>query len=789
MILFRMYDPALTLLIIIMRLHLLYLIFAFLFLSAPAQQKDIVTAVVQSKAVPYPLQYVRLLESPFKNAMQKDADWLLSLKPDRLLSRFRLNAGLKAKDSIYGGWERMGVSGHSLGHYLTACSMMYAASGDARFKEKTDYIINELAECQAARKTGYVGGIPNEDKIFDQVASGDIRSQGFDLNGGWVPWYTTHKVLAGVIDAFYYTGNEKAKEIAVKFSNWIDTKFSNLSESQFQKMLDCEHGGMNESLVNLYAITGDKKYLALSYRFNHKKILDPLSQGQDILPGKHANTQIPKIIGASRQYELTGNEKEKNISNFFWKQVVDHHTYVIGGNSDHEHFGDADKLSGRLSTNTTETCNSYNMLKLTRHLFSLNPSATFMDYYERTLYNHILASINPDNGMTCYYVPLVSGAEKKYGTPEESFWCCTGTGMESHVKYGESIYYAGRDKSLFINLFIPSVLDVPKGLSVKMETEYPEKQSIRISVVRSVGAAFPVHIRYPEWAVMGAFIKINGQNINLIEKPGSYITLKRQWKRGDIININYPMALHAEAMPDNTNRIALLYGPLVLSGALGKEQIDPADLPVFVGKKEDVKKWVQPSKNNSLSFAAFAENKNKNVLLIPFYRMHHQRYVVYWDVFSKEQWQQKRKEYEKELKRVAEIKKRTVDEIRIGEMQSERDHNLQGKNTEAGEAFGRKWRHASDNGWFSFDMAITNAFPLQLMCTYWGGDKGREFEIWIEGGKLATQKLSGEKPDQFMDVYYPVPAHLVKGKSKINIRFQALPGNTAGGLFGCRILK
>ncbi|MBC7829576.1 MAG: glycoside hydrolase family 127 protein [Chitinophagaceae bacterium] len=771
------------------RLHSLCFILTFLNFAAPAQQKDRVTAVIQAKAVPYPLQYTRLLESPFKNAMQKDGDWLLSLKPDRLLSRFRLNAGLQPKDSIYGGWERMGVSGHSLGHYLTACSMMYAASGDQRFKQKTDYIINELAECQEARKTGYVGGIPNEDKIFDQVASGDIRSQGFDLNGGWVPWYTQHKVFEGMIDAFYYTANEQAKQVAVKFADWIDTKFSKLSETQFQKMLDCEHGGMNESLANLYAITGDKKYLALSYRFNHKKILDPLSQAQDILPGKHANTQIPKIIGASRQYELTGSENEKNSSNFFWQQVVNHHSYVIGGNSDHEHFGEADKLSARLSTNTTETCNSYNMLKLTRHLFSLNPSAALMDYYERTLYNHILASINPDNGMTCYYVPLVSGAQKTYGTAEESFWCCTGTGMENHVKYGESIYYAGNDKSLYVNLFIPSVLDVPQGISVKIETAYPEKQNINLTILRAEAAAFSIRVRHPAWAVKGTTVKINGKSISVDGKPGSYITLKKQWKAGDIISLDFPMSLYSESMVDNPSRIALLYGPLVLSGALGKEQMPAVDIPVFVGKNADINKWVETSKNNNLSFLAFAENKNKNVSLVPFYRMHHQRHAVYWDVFTNEQWKQKKQEYEIELQRIEELKKRTVDEMRIGEMQPERDHNLQGKNTETGEAFGRKWRHASNGGWFSFDMAVSDNSPLQLLCTYWGSDRGREFEIWIDGEKIATQKLSGEKPNEFMDIYYTIPSPLVKGKSKINIRFQAIPSSTAGGLFGCRIIK
>ena len=772
-----------------MRHFFFSLIFILLALSVSAQQKDFVTPVVQLKAVAVPLQYIRLLEGPFKRAMDKNAEWLLSLQPERFLHRFRLNAGLPPKDSLYGGWERMEVSGHSLGHYLSACSMMYAASGDKRFKEKLDLIIIGLAECQAARKTGYIGGIPNEDKIFDEVASGDIRSQGFDLNGGWVPWYTEHKVLAGLIDAYYYAGDEQAKQIAIKFSDWIHVKFNNLSESQFQKMLDCEHGGMNESLANMYAITGDKKYLDLSYRFNHKIILDPLAESRDILPGKHANTQIPKIIGASRQYELTGNEKEYRTSTFFWNQVTGHHSYVIGGNSDHEHFGDADKLSDRLSTSTTETCNSYNMLKLTRHLFSLDPSANLMDYYERTLYNHILASQNPDDGMTSYFIPLLSGAEKTYGTAEESFWCCTGTGMENHVKYGESIYYTGNGKSLYINLFIPSLLDMPQGISVKMESRYPENSNILLTVIRGIQASFPIHIRYPEWAVGGAFIKINGKTFPVLQKPGSYIDITREWKKGDSISINFPMTLYSEGMPDNPNRRAILYGPLVLSGALGKEPIPAIDLPVFVAKENDVSKWIKKSNSSSLSFNSSSDNNKKQIELIPFYRMHHQRYAVYWDMFTKDQWQKKREEYAIELKRKEDIQKRTVDELRIGEMQPERDHNLQAMNSETGEAGGRKWRHAVNGGWFSFDMAVTDRYPMQLICTYWGGDKGREFEIWIDGEKISTQKLSGEKPNSFIDIDYPIPSRLVMGKSKINIRFQALPGNTAGGLFGCRIIR
>ncbi len=748
---------------------------------------------VPAKAVFFPLNDVRLLAGPFKHAMDKDAEYLLSLEPDRFLHRFRLNAGLQPKGAIYGGWESQGVSGHSLGHYLSACSMMYAASGDKRFKQKTDYIVEELDECQQARKTGYVGAIPREDSIFNEVAAGDIRSQGFDLNGGWVPWYTIHKMLAGLVDAYTYADNKKALQIATKFADWTSDKFKNLSEEQFQKMLDCEHGGMNEVLANIYALTDNRKYLALSYRFDHKKILDSLSKSINILPGKHANTQIPKVIGAARQYELTGDIKEKKTAQYFWQQVTGHHSYVTGGNSNFEHFNKPGELSNNLSDNTTETCNSYNMLKLTRHLFALNTEATYMDYYERILYNHILASINPDNGMTCYYVPLIAGGIKTYSTPTESFWCCTGSGMENHTKYGESIYAKGSDGSLYVNLFIPSKLNwKQRNLQIVMETNLPKTGNVSLKV-EGIGkaASIPVHIRYPNWATNGITVTVNGKAVNVSQKAGAYYTINRRWKAGDKINITMPMNVYVEAMPDNKNRIALLYGPVVLSGKLGKEKPQQQNIPVFVSDNNAVKDLVKPLSNtNSLLFKTSATNDGKEISLIPFYAMHNQHYIVYWDKFTSEEWNVKKREYEAELKRLGDVKARTIDMLRIGEMQAERDHNFKGEKTNTGEAFGRKWRDASDGGWFSFTLNTKDSKDMQLVCTYWGSDSGnRIFDILVDDVKIASQKLESEKPNQFFDVYYTIPGKLLQDKQLVTIKFQALPGKIAGGLFDCKLLK
>ncbi|HEX8023923.1 beta-L-arabinofuranosidase domain-containing protein [Mucilaginibacter sp.] len=766
-------------------------LYSFSLNTAIAQTGYVVKDKVAKQVSQFNLSDVRLLDGPFKHAMEKDGEWLLSLQPDRFLHRFRENAGLKPKAEIYGGWETGGVSGHSLGHYLSACSMMYAASGDTRFKQKTDYIIAELAECQRVRKTGYIGAIPGEDKLFDEIAAGDIRSPGFDLNGAWVPWYTEHKILAGLVDTYLYTGNQQAKQVAIKFCDWIDAKFKNLTEAQFQLMLECEHGGMNEALANVYAITGNKKYLDLSYRFHHKRILDPLAQQQDDLAGLHANTQIPKIIGCARQYELTGNPADHNIANFFWNTVVNHYSYVIGGNSDHERFSDKpDHLSTHLSSTTTETCNSYNMLKLTGYLFGLDPQVAYMDYYERVLYNHILASQNPENGMVLYYLTLAPGTQKQFGTPNDSFWCCTGTGMENHSKYGMDIYDKDSKGGLYLNLFIPSTLNwKEKGMQWTMETSYPESGVINFTLTQSArNRQMPLHIRYPKWAVNGVQLTVNGKAVAVTAKPGSYITLNRIWRKGDKVKLSYAMSLYTESMPDNKNVKAFLYGPLVLAGELGRGDIKKRDIPVFVASNPDLTQWIKPVADKPTTF--YASNLGKQVMLEPLYKIYDQKQAVYWDFFNNEEWKLKQQQFDAERKAEDELAANTLDQMRIGEMQPERDHNFKGENTHTGEVEGARWRDATDGGWFSFQLDTKGAATAQLQCKYFGADgEGREFEILVDGQKIATEKLVKKASPDFYSINYVIPPALLAGKQSIVVKFQALPGKTAGGLFGCRLLK
>jgi uncharacterized protein len=748
---------------------------------------------VQPKARAFELTQVRLLDSPFKRAMQLDANYLLRLEPDRLLSWFRKEAGLTPKGEVYGGWEAQGIAGHSLGHYLSACAMMFAATGDVRFRERVEYIVNELATCQDVNGDGYVAAIPNGKKIFQEVAAGDIRSKGFDLNGGWVPWYTLHKLFAGLLDANHYCKNDRALAVAIKLADWANATTANLTDEQFQRMLACEHGGMNEALAELYARTGNEKYLKLSRRFHHKAVLDPLSRQEDRLAGLHANTQIPKLIGLARRYEITGDVSDKTAPEFFWDRVVHHHSYVIGGNSLNEGFGPPDKLDQRLGTNTCETCNTYNMLKLTEHLFTWNPKAEYADYYERALYNHILASQNPDDGMVCYFMPLKSGARKAYSTPHDSFWCCVGTGMENHAKYGEGIYFHS-DDALWINLFIPSELRwQEKGLTLTQQTTYPQGNDVKLSLKTAKPTKFSLRLRYPAWATSGFEIRVNGSKQNIQATPGSYVEVNRTWRTGDRVELTLPFSLRLEPMPDNPNRVAVMYGPLVLAGELGPDD-DPAAKwssysPVLLTNNKPPSAWLKPVSGRYATFQLAGVGKPRDVTLYPYYLMHHRRYTVYWDIFSEQQWTFREAEYKAEFARERELEALTVDFAQPGEMQPERDHNMQGEGTSAGEYQGRKWRHAS-NGWFSFDLKAVPDKPLALVCTYWGSETGpRTFDILVDGVRVATQSLHEDNPNSFFDVTYPIPEAVTRGKQKITIRFEARPDNTAGGLFGLRIIQ
>ncbi len=765
-----------------------------LFAQYPGQfeSKQKVNTLVPAKATSFELHEVKLLNSPFKNAMDKDIAYLLAIEPYRLLHRFYANAGLPTKGDVYGGWESMGLSGHTLGHYLSAISMAYSGTGNVEFKNRIDLIVTELAKCQDARKTGYIGAIPSEDSIFNQVARGEIKSGGFDLNGGWSPWYTVHKVMAGLVDAYLYANNENALKIVCGMADWTETIFKNLTEEQRLKMLNCEWGGMNEVLVNIYAITGNKKYLDLSHKFHDEFVMGKLAQKIDPMPGKHSNTNVPKAIGSIRRYEFTYSKEDSTIGSFFWNTMVHHHSYVIGGNSSYEYCGEADKLNDRLSDNTCETCNTYNMLKLTKHLFCLNPDRELADYYERAIYNHILASQNPTDGMMCYFVPLRMGTHKQFSDQFNTFTCCVGSGMENHVKYTESIYFKSNDGGLYVNLFIPSELNwKSKNITVKQETAFPENNKVTLTIGTSNSVKFPLYIRNPKWADNGVKIVLNGKEYNAKKTQEGYLVINRSWKNNDKVELVLPMVIHTESMPDNVNRIAFLYGPVVLAVQLGKDIPDPVfGTPVMLTDNRNVTSWVKPEGNEPLTFQTQGIGKPADLLLKPFYKTYDQYYSVYFDYFTNAEWDARKVEYEADKRHQQEIEAKTIDNFRIGEMQPERDHNLQAsERSYVDEALGRTGREARADNYFSFEMKVDSTLNNTLLLTYIGDDKDRKFDILVDAVKIATVEWKGGKTGKFYDEEYVIPSELIKSKTKITVRIEANYGRTAGRVFGCRTIK
>lgn len=750
--------------------------------------------VIPFRAVTFPLTDVKLLDGPFRDATGLNVVSLLNYEPDRLLAKFRKEAGLKARAEHYHGWEDNTIAGHSLGHYLSACALMYQTTGDQEFLRRVDYIVDELALCQEADGHGYIGAFPNGKKILEEeVAKGEIRSQGFDLNGIWVPFYTQHKVLMGLLDAYYRCGNEKALSVATRFADWLETIFRDLTGDQIQEILRCEHGGINEALAELYNATGNEKYLDLSRLFHHREVLDSLAHGKDILPGKHANTQIPKLVGLARRYELTGAEEDRLAAEFFWERVVNHHSYVTGGHCDHEYFGPPDTLRDRLSSETTETCNVYNMLKLSSHLFTWEASAEVADFYERALFNHILSSQHPADGRVIYNLSLEMGGFKEYQDPF-GFTCCVGTGMENHAKYGENIYYHN-DEELFVAQYIASELNWrEKGLKIIQHTRYPSESSTTLSFECQAPVPVTMMIRYPAWAENGLTIRVNGMLHHHRGKPGSFIPVLRNWKNGDQLTVEFPFSLRLETMPDDTNRVAVLYGPLVLAGELGAVDdtaaLRPDYVPVLMTNDRNPATWTEPVQGLANTFRTVHTGRPRELLLRPFYKVHDHRYSVYFDLFNEERWLLYQESYQARLARQKELENRTLDFFQPGEMQPERDHHFEGEKSWTGEFRRRKYREADRGGWFSFRMKAPAGQPLLLGVEYWGGYQGaKTFDILVNDRIIATENISNARPGEFYVVEYTLPGDLKIPGNMVTVKLMPKEGHRAGPVFGARILR
>ena len=741
--------------------------------------------VVRQARRSVPLGDVRITGGPFLHAQEMDRRWLLSMDPDRFLSGFRSEAGIETLVPRYGGWENSGASGHAFGHYLSAMAMMYAATGDEAVLEKIDYCVDALAECQEKEGTGLLAGFERSRALFDELARGDIRSQGFDLNGGWVPFYTLHKEFAGLVDICRYTPNKKAITVLVRFADWLDSLVSKLSDEQMARILVCEHGGMTEALADVYVLTGDDKYLDLARRFDHREFLRPLAEGLDSLPGKHANTQIPKIVGAIREYECSGEERYRRIAEYFWDRVVNHHSYAIGGNSEHEHFGAPDMLANRLSEGTCETCNTYNMLKLTHHLYLLDPRAEYADYYERALYNQILASQNPDDGMVCYMSPLGPGNRKTFSLPYDSFWCCVGSGMENHARYGEFVYHTDDSDGLYVNLYIPTVFDwKARGLRIDMTTEFPYSDEIRLRVDGDSRQRFALHLRYPEWAA-GYDVTVNGRAVKAGIGADRYVAIERKWRPGDEVRLTLRQTIRSEAIPGDTTLRAYLYGPVVLSSVLA----DDEEIPVIVtDRMSDAGAQIECTDREKLRFETRSAQPVQKEL-IPYFEVGGRRMMVYYRHFPTATWKDRLEEMRMREHREEWLRERTVSQFTPGEMQPERDHAFRGEKTQPHEFQGRKYRETI-GGWFSFDMAVDPDVVNTLYCTYWGNRfYNHSFDIEIDGQKIGFENIHNWGA-QYVERSYRIPEELTSGKTEVTVTLRAIREDAvAGPLFECRIMR
>jgi uncharacterized protein len=608
-------------------------------------------------ARPLPLAAVRLTGGPLKLAQEMDARYLLTLQPDRMLAYLRKSAGLEPKAPGYGGWDGPGknLTGHIAGHHLSAVSLMYAATGDARYKQRAFYIVSQLQEIQDKQGDGYIGALMDKDGVdgkvrFAEVARGDIRSSSFDLNGLWSPWYVEHKLFAGLRDAYRFTGNRAALQVETRFAAWVESIVGKLDAAQGQHMLNTEFGGMSEVLADLYADTGDRRWLALSDRFEHQAVLSPLARREDHLSGLHANATIPKLIGALARHTYTGDATDGTAAAFFWDTVVAHHSFATGGHGKDEYFGPPDKLNARVDGRTDESCNVYNMLKLTRELFALDPDIKYAEYQERALFNHVLGSMDPEDGRTCYMVPVGRGVQHEYQDMYENFTCCVGTGMENHALHGYGIYYEAGDR-FWINLYAPSVAEWrAKGVNLALETGFPTGETATLRLTLKASQQFTLSLRRPAWAGDGFMVTINGTPVDGLSAPGTYIDLKRTWKTGDMVVLTLPKTLRAEPLPDNPRRVALMWGPLVLAGDLGLERRDEKEpvraSPVLVAAERPVANWLKPAGDAPGTFRtqdvgrAPHDGHPADIDFVPFYRLHRRRYAAYWDLYTPQEWQQ-----------------------------------------------------------------------------------------------------------------------------------------------------
>lgn len=770
----------------------------------------------QEKLYPntFPLSQVMLIDGPFSKARDLNIKTLLAYDVDRLLAPYLKEAGIPAKKPSYKNWE--GLDGHIGGHYLTALALNYASTKNPECKRRMDYMVAELKACQLKNGAthpewgvGYAGGVPNSVEVWSTFKKGDFKA----YRAAWVAWYNVHKMYAGLRDAWLYGGNQDAKDIFLKFCDWAIDVTSGLSESQMQSMLDTEHGGMNEELADAYQITGDKKYMVAAKRFSHQRLLTPMAAGVDNLDNQHANTQVPKAVGFQRIAELSHDDQYTKSSNFFWETVTGNRTLAFGGNSRREFFPSVAASTDFVNdVEGPESCNTYNMLKLTEGLFREQPDAKYADFYERALYNHILSTQHPEHGGYVYFTPVRPRHYRVYSAPNEAMWCCVGSGMENHGKYNEFIYTHKKD-SLYLNLFIASTLNwKEKNIALKQETSFPDEEQSTLTITKG-SAKFTLMLRHPYWVKEGTLqIFINGKAISYKKLPSSYIGIQRTWKKGDVIKVIMPMQTTVEQMPNVPEYIAIMHGPILLAAKTATEQLKglvaddsrwghiaggqklPVDkAPIIIEDNvSEIPEKIVPVAGQGMTFSFVNEKiiNPEKLVLEPFYRVHDSRYMAYWMRLTPLQ-------YVNYLDSIAKIEtdklnldKRTVDFVAPGEQQPEVDHALRHENSRTGSNADEFWREAYNGGYFSYNMSTQGLTDLSLNVRYLAATAGKKFEIYVDDQKLKVVDYTevARKPG-FYHEEYRIPAEMLKGKQQVRIKFLSLSDKSTAPIYRVRLVK
>ena len=762
----------------------------------------------------FPLGDVTITGGVLKKARDLNIKTLLQYDCDRLLAPYLKEAGLTPKAKPYPNWD--GLDGHVGGHYLTAMALN-ACTGSEKCRQRMEYMIGELQACADANVRnhpewgrGYVGGVPNSDQIWSTFRKGDFKA----FSAAWVPFYNVHKMYAGLRDAYVYCGNEQAKKLFLGFCDWAIDITAGLSDQQMERVLDTEHGGMNEVLADAYALTHERKYLDCAKRFSHRRLLTPLSQRIDCLDNMHANTQVPKIVGFERIAELDGNETYHNASLFFWDIVTGERSLAFGGDSRREHFPSREACTDFINDiDGPETCNTNNMLKLTEDLHRYSPDARFADYYELATFNHILSSQHPEHGGYVYFTPARPRHYRNYSAPNEAMWCCVGTGMENHGKYGQFIY-THKGNALYVNLFVASQLNWrERGVQLMQETVFPYAETSKITITEGKGN-FAMLVRYPGWVKPGDFtVTVNGRPVDIYSGPSSYVTIDRKWKKGDVVEVRFPMHNSVKYLPNVPQYIALMHGPIMLGMKTGTEDLahliaDDSrfgqyasgkklpinEAPILINDNIDaIANQLTPIEGQPLHFALSTRMVNGiKGELQPFFEIHDSRYMMYWLALSENNY----KAYLDKLAKAEEerqaIEARTVDFVQPGEQQPEADHKMETDRSYTGNTNDVFWRDARDGHFFSYLMQTGGQKDLSLRIKYWGvGEwKSHEFDILVDDVLVTSVNNTGKyRISEFRYETYEIPANLLEGKSQVRVKFVAKPRKEIGEIYGVRLIK